>query len=404
MKITEVEAIPIGSPGEPPSSEGGIPLVTPLHIFEDFERLLGGPSCVGIRGGDVYYVIVRVHTDEGITGLGSVGVGHGSAVFIIREHLRRIVLGQNPFDVERLWGQMFRSTLNYGRKGVVIEAISGVDIALWDIIGKAVGQPVYNLIGGKTRDRIRVYASRLYAKEDLDALAEEAVAFKAQGFTAMKQRFGYGPASGPEGMRRNLTLVKTVRDAVGPDMELMADAYMGWDLPYAVRMIRMIEDAGVVLKWVEEPLIPDDMEGYCELRRSVDTPISAGEHEFTRYGHRDLIERRAVDILQPDVNRVGGITEAIKIWSMAAAHDLPVIPHMGQMHNYHLVISHLNSPMAEFLPPARPGTSPDEDNLHYALFTGEPLPQNGFIELSDRPGIGVELNEAQIAQWALPSV
>ena len=169
--------------------------------------------------------------------------------------------GQNPFDVELLWEKMFRSTINYGRKGVALEAISAVDIALWDIIGQATKQPVCNLLGGRTRERIRVYASRLYAHEDLELLAKQAAGFVQQGFTALKQRFGYGPQDGNVGMRKNLELVKTVRAAIGPEVELMADAYMGWDVAYAIKMIRMIEDAGLDLRWVEEPVIPDDIDG-----------------------------------------------------------------------------------------------------------------------------------------------
>ena len=217
----------------------------------------------------------------------------------------------------------------------------------------------------------------------------------------MKQRFGYGPRDGVEGMRRNLELVRTVRDAIGPDIELMADAYMGWDVTYAIRMIRMLEDAGVNLKWLEEPVIPDDVDGYAQIRRAVRTPISGGEHEFTRYGYRELIRKEAVDLLQPDVNRVGGITEARKIWAMAAAYDIPVIPHAGQMHNYHLVMAHLNSPMAEYFPGPSEGGALDDDTLFWELFAGEPRAENGCVCLPARPGLGLELNWARIREWAI---
>jgi L-alanine-DL-glutamate epimerase-like enolase superfamily enzyme len=303
--------------------------------------------------------------------------------------------------VELLWESMYRSTLNYGRKGLVLEAISALDIALWDIAGKATGQPVYNLLGGKTRDRIPVYGSRLYAFHDLERLAAQAEYLVKKGFKAVKQRFGYGPRDGLPGMRRNVELVRTVRQAVGSDIELMADAYMGWDVPYAIRMIRMLEDAGFNLRWVEEPVIPDDIDGYAQIRRSVATPISGGEHEFTRYGFRDLIRKEAVDILQPDVNRVGGITEARKIWAMAASFGLPVVPHAGQAHNYHLVMAHLNSPMAEYFPHPSEGGVLDDDTLFYELFTGEPLAVDGFITLPGAPGLGVELNEHRIRQWRI---
>ena len=399
MKITAVETILIGKPEGFFVGAQDEFLVTPLHIFPDYQRLLG-ENFVGVRGGPVYAVLVRIHTDVGLSGVGSAGVGSGAAAFVIEHHLAPIVCGQNPFDVELLWEQMFRSTINYGRKGLVLEAISAVDIALWDIMGKAADQPVYNLLGGKTRQRIQVYASRLYAHTNLDTLAAHAESFRKQGFQAMKQRFGYGPRDGAAGMRKNLELVKTVREVVGPDIDLMADAYMGWDVNYSIRMIRMIEDANLNLKWVEEPLIPDDIDGYAEVRRAVRTPISGGEHEFTRYGHRELIRKRAVDVLQPDVNRVGGITEAKKIWALAAAENLPVIPHAGQLHNYHLVMAHLNSPMAEYFPAPSEGGVLEDDTLFWELFEGEPRAVQGWVELSGQPGLGLELNEERVREWS----
>lgn len=399
MKITDFEIIQIGYPYGSQAAPRGEFLVTPLHFFPDYQKLLD-ENFVGLRGGPVYAVLVRIGTDEGLRGVGSAGVGNGAAAYILEHHLKPIVVGQSPFDVELLWEKMYRSTLNYGRRGVALEAISAVDIALWDIMGKATGQPVYNLLGGRTRERIRVYASRLYAHEDLDVLASQVEGFIKQGFTALKQRFGYGPQDGLQGMRKNLELVKTVREVAGPDVDLMADAYMGWDVPYAVRMIRMLEDAGLELKWVEEPVIPDDIDGYAKIRRAVRTPISGGEHEFTRYGYRELIEKEAVDILQPDVNRVGGITEARKIWAMASARNIAVIPHAGQLHNYHLVMAHLNSPMAEYFPPPEDGGELDDDTLFWELFKGEPRATEGWISLSEEPGLGLELNEERIRQWS----
>jgi L-alanine-DL-glutamate epimerase-like enolase superfamily enzyme len=400
MKITRIETILIRSADSSQVSGEGEFLVTPLHAFPDYQAMLG-EGFVGLRGGPVGAVLVRVETDEGITGIASVGVGNGGSAYIIEHCLRPVLLGASPFDVELLWEKMFRSSINYGRKGVAIEAISAVDIALWDVMGKALRQPVCNLLGGRTRDKIRVYSSRLYARTDLDRLAGEAAGFRGQGFTAMKQRFGYGPSDGYTGMQKNLELIRTVRDAVGPDVDLAADAYMGWDVPYAIRMIRMVEDAGLNLHWVEEPVIPDDINGYARIRRSVHTPISGGEHEFTRHGFRELIRREAVDILQPDVNRVGGITEAKKIWAMAAAEGLRVIPHAGQSHNYHLVMSHLNSPMAEYFPSPAEGAPLDDDTLFWELFRGEPQAVGGFITLSDAPGLGLEFNEDRVREWKL---
>jgi L-alanine-DL-glutamate epimerase-like enolase superfamily enzyme len=398
VKIASVEVLQIGQPTGLFTQAEGEFLVTPLHIFPNYRQLLG-EQFVGVRGGPVWAVLVKVTTDEGLYGIGSAGVGSGAAAYIIEHHLAPIAKGKDPFQVELLWEQMFRSTINYGRKGVTMEAISAVDIALWDIMGKATGQPVYNLLGGKTRDRIPVYASRLYAHHDLDLLANQAEGFVRQGFRALKQRFGYGPSDGPAGMRKNLELVRAVTSAAGSDIDVAADAYMGWDVSYAIRMIRMIEDAGIRLRWVEEPVIPDDIEGYAEIRRNVSTPISGGEHEFTRYGALELLRRGAVDILQPDVNRVGGITEARKIWALAAARNIPVIPHAGQLHNYHLVMAHLNSPMAEYFPPPGDGGALDDDTMFWEIFRGEPQARDGFIDLPSCPGLGLDLNEPRIAEW-----
>jgi L-alanine-DL-glutamate epimerase-like enolase superfamily enzyme len=398
MIVKGLETISIAPPESACLMPRGEFLASPLDAC-GLPLSSGEQSAAGLRGGPVCAVLVRVRTDDGLEGLGTVGVGSGAAAYVIQEHLKPLVVGQNPFDVELLWERMFRSTMNYGRKGLVLEAISAVDIALWDILGKAAGQPVYNLLGGRTKQRIPVYASRLYAHRDLDALAAQAAEHLKQGFTAMKQRFGYGPADGRPGMRKNLELVRTVREAVGPDVELMADAYMGWDVPYAIRMIRMLEDAGMDLRWVEEPVIPDDIDGYAQIRRAVATPISGGEHEFTRYGYRELIKREAVDVLQPDVDRVGGITEARKIWAMAAASGLQVIPHAGRLHNYHLVMAHLNSPIAEYFPHPTEGGALDDDSLFWELFEGEPRARDGYVELSATPGLGLELNEKRVTEW-----
>src|SRR6185437_554768 len=235
----------------------------------------------------------------------------------------------------------------FGRKGIGMVAISAVDIAIWDILGKAAGQPVFKLLGGRTKRRIPVYASKLYSQK-LDDLAAEASLYKQQGYRAMKLRFGWGPLEGAAGMERNIELVKTVRDVIGYEIDLMADAYMGWNLDYARRMLPLL--APFRLRWLEEPVIPDDIGGYAALNAQGLVPIAGGEHEFTLYGFRQLLETRAVSYIQFDTNRVGGITQARKIAALAEAYSVPVIPHAGQMHNFHIVIASLNSPMAEYFP------------------------------------------------------
>jgi L-lyxonate dehydratase len=394
-RVASIETISVAEPGERPDDEW---VTAPSDVFLEpgSRRTSDLPRP---QPGVVSNVIVRIRTDDGLEGLGTVGVASPASPAIIDHHLAPLVVGQSPFDVELVWERMFRATINIGRKGLVLEAISAIDIALWDIIGKATGQPVYNLLGGRTRDRIRAYVSQSYAKADLGAAREEAASYRSQGFTALKMRFGYGPTDGEAGKRKNYDLVATVRDAIGPDCELMADAYMGWDLAYAIDMIRRLEDLN--LRWVEEPLVPDDIEGYVRLRSVVSTPISAGEHEFTRWGYRELLSRGAVDIVQPDVNRMGGITEARKVWALASAFNVPVIPHSHQSHNAHLIMAHVNSPLIEFFPT---GVHRTGYTLFTEFFEGEPQARNGWVELGDAPGLGISLNEDVLEEYALPSV
>jgi L-alanine-DL-glutamate epimerase-like enolase superfamily enzyme len=194
---------------------------------------------------------------------------------------------------------MYRKTMAFGRKGVAMVAISAVYIALWDLLGKSAQQPVYRLLGGRTKPRIPVYASRLYSTPRKE-LAREARKYQQQGYKAMKLRFGWGPVDGAEGMQKNVALVRTVRETVGDGIDIMADAYMGWNLDYARRMLPLLEKFN--LRWLEEPVIPDDIHGYAELKRCGRIPIAGGEHEHTLFGFRELIEARAVDYLQFDTN------------------------------------------------------------------------------------------------------
>jgi L-alanine-DL-glutamate epimerase-like enolase superfamily enzyme len=275
-------------------------------------------------------------------------------------------------------------------------AISAVDIALWDLLGKAAKQPVFRLLGGRTKPRIPVYASRLYATE-LGELAAEAKRYKDDGFKAMKLRFGWGPVDGAEGMQRNIDLVRTVRETVGNDVDVMADAYMGWTLDYAKRMLPLLEP--FQLRWLEEPVIPDDIHGYAELKSYGRIPIAGGEHEFTLFGFRDLLQARALDYIQFDTNRVGGITQARKIAALAEAHGVPVIPHAGQMHNYHVVMASLNSPMAEYFPMVDVEVG---NELFWYLFAGEPKAKDGFINLADDvPGLGLSINDANLRDFEI---
>ena len=340
------------------------------------------------------WLIVEIFTDQGLVGIGNAALSPRITQQMIDQYLAPLLIGQNPWDTEFLWQHMYRKTMAFGRKGVAIVAISAIDIALWDLMGKAAKQPCYRLMGGRTKPRIPVYASRLYSIA-LEDLAAEASRYKGEGYGAMKLRFGWGPTDGAEGMARNIDLVRTVRETVGDEIDIMADAYMGWSLDYAKRMMRLLEPFN--LRWLEEAIIPDDVHGYHELRRFGSTPIAAGEHEFTSYGFRQMIEARALDYIQFDTNRVGGITAARKIQALAEAYSIPVVPHAGQMHNYHVVMASLNSPIAEYFPPVDVEVG---NELFWYIFQGEPVAKDGLIDLDDDvPGLGLTIDEAALAKF-----
>ena len=293
------------------------------------------------------WLVVEIETSDGIIGIGNAALSPRPCKSVIDNYLKNIIIGESIWDYEYLWQKMYRQTLAWGRKGIGMTAISAVDIAIWDAMGKAVDQPVFKLLGGKTKEKLPCYASKLYS-QPLDTLAKEAQHYLDQGFKAMKLRLGWGPNDGAEGMHKNIELIKTVRSVVGENVDLMADVYMGWTFEYAKRMLRLIDNQN--LRWLEEPVIADDVDGYAELRASCRTPISGGEHEYTLYGFRQLLEKRAVDVIQFDTNRVGGITQAHKICALAEAFQIPVIPHAGQVHNFHISMSSLNAPIVEYFP------------------------------------------------------
>ena len=392
MKITDIRARVFEWRGEtvPPQSHF---CTNPADMLRADDGDAGGDTMQSFRFHS--WLAVEVETDAGHVGLGNAALAPHVAKLIIERHLAPLIIGGDPWDYEHLWQKMYRGTMAWGRKGVAMAAISAVDIAIWDILGKAAGVPVFKLLGGRTKARIPVYASKLYS-QPLDTLAAEAERYKAAGFRAMKMRFGWGPRDGAAGMRRNVELVKTVREVVGDETDIMLEAYMGWTLDYARRMLPLL--APFNPRWLEEPVIPDDIAGYAELRAMNIVPISGGEHEFTPRGCAQLLDMRAVDVLQYDTNRVGGITAARKINAIAEAKSVPVIPHAGQMHNYHLVMADLNCPMAEFFPVHGVEIG---NELFYYLFEGDPEPQNGTLQLDDNtPGLGLALSEKGMGDFA----
>ena len=388
MKIERLRASNVGFSRPPMTLKRH--LVSNASLFDDFETRPAGWF------GDVVCTVVEVEADDGTVGIGTAGGFNGGALDLVGSYYADLLLGEDPRRHEHLWQRMYRTTVRFGRSGPAVAAISALDIACWDLHGKAEGKPVCDLLGGRTQARVPCYVSRLYALDDLDELAEEARGHVRAGFSRMKQRFGFGPKDGPEGIKRNVELVRTVREAVGDGVELAADAYMGWDTGYAMEIANRLRDFG--LSWIEEPLMPHDVDGYVELKRRVPWQRwSCGEHSYTKWDFKELIDRRAVDILQPDVNRMGGFTEALKVCALAEAAGLPVVPHSNEAHNLHLVFSRSPAvcPVVEYFPAVEPDTG---NELFWKLFRGNPEARDGALELTERPGLGIEIDEGVLTE------
>jgi L-rhamnonate dehydratase len=323
-------------------------------------------------------LVVQVEADDGSIGLGVTTAGAPGA-WIIERHLARLVEGQRVTDLEQLWDQMYLSTLHYGRKGVVLNAISGVDLALWDLLGQIRQEPVYQLLGGAVRDELTCYATG--PRPDLA---------KQLGFIGGKLPLRHGPAEGEEGLRANLATLADMRQRVGDDFWLMWDCWMSLDVDYATRLAHAANEHR--LRWIEEPLLPDDYWGHAELRSRMPARmlLTAGEHEATRWGFRLLLEMGRVDIIQPDVGWCGGITELLRIAALADSHGKAVVPHASSVYSYHFAVSRPNSPFTEFLMMHPQAT--EVIPMMHPLLLDEPVPHDGRLRVPDRPGFGVRLN------------
>lgn len=325
-------------------------------------------------------LVVEIEASDGNVGF-AVTTGGEIGAWIAEKHLARFVEGKQVTEIEKIWDQMFNATLYYGRKGVVINTISCIDLALWDLLGKVRQQPVHQLLGGPVRDELVFYATG--ARPDLA---------KQMGFIGGKMPLVHGPAEGDEGLRKNIEHLAKMRNAVGDDFWLMYDCWMSLDVNYATRLAQAAQ--AYDLKWIEEALPPDDYWGYAQLKRDVPKGmlVNTGEHEATRWGFRMLLEMDCCDVIQPDVGWCGGITELIKISALADAHNKLVVPHGSSVYSYHFVITRHNSPFAEFLMMA-----PQADEvvpMFNPLLLDEPVPENGRMAAAklDKPGFGVRLN------------
>ena len=332
---------------------------------------------IGVLGSTV----VEIETEGGTIGVAT-GTGGVPAAWLIENHFARFLVGQDARNTNLIWDQMYRASLPYGRKGITVMAISTVDLALWDLLGKIRKEPVYNLIGGRTRDEISFYCT-----------GPDAGAIKNMGFWGAKVPLPHGPADREEGLVKNVAFLEAHRKAVGPDFPLMVDCYMSLNVPYAIELAELCKDIGIY--WWEEVLSPEDVDGYRQIRQAHPTlKWTTGEHEYTRFGFRPLIEERLIDILQPDVMWVGGLTELLKIAAHASTLEIPVIPHGSGPYSYHFIASQSGAPLCEYVASSADGRSilPVFGNL----FDGEEVPTNGKLTLSKSPGFGMTIRDRSV--------
>ena len=343
--------------------------------------------------------LVEIETADGIVGWGECYGPSAVAKTFIDTQLAARVIGRDPFDVEVVWEDLYNRIKDYGPKGMSIAAISGIDIALWDIIGKSVGKPVHKLIGGAFRTEVDAYATGMYFI-DMDNLVgeavEEAEGYAKAGFKAMKMKIGLGS------IRRDIERVAAVRKAIGPDVKLMVDANHSLTVPTAIRMGRALEELDI--DWFEEPISPEDIDGYVAVSAALDIAVAGGENEFTRWGFKDAIARKAMDIVQPDVCAAGGISECKKIAAMATAHGVECVPHawgsaIGLAATIHFLASIPDQPPCLF--PVSPMLEFEQEENpfrdHLAL---EPIVQrDGTVKVPNGPGLGIEIDRAVIEKY-----
>ena len=364
-------------------------------LFAPFPEAIADAARV-IAGRDV--LIVEVVTDEGYVGTGiltGLGVAYGSEIHIIdsviTQSLKPMLIGKDPLLINDLWSIMYKGTTRFGRRGAVLRAISGVDIALWDLLGKVAGMPVYRILGGKS-GKVKVYATGGFYNQDhdLEKLTKEMEDYLDEGFTAVKMKVGKNPNTDVE-------RVRVVRETIGPDIDLLIDANEAWDWNTALRFANRIQQYDIY--WMEEPVAPDDMEGYIKLNEKSPIPIAAGENGYTKYEFKDMIARNAVSVVQPDVTRVGGITEWMKVAHMAEAFGMPCVSHAVSEVHVSCIAAAPNAPMMEYFTHKQ-----YLQTFMTELFVepeGVRQMKDGYVYCSEKPGLGIEMDPDLLSKYTV---
>jgi len=353
----------------------------------------------GIADGSQDDLVIKISTDEGIVGIGEVDSAPEAVAALVERpsshaiagSLHDLLVGEDPRDVERLWWKMYRGLIYIGRRGIALHALSGIDIALWDIKGKAEGKPVHELLGGAKHDRVRAYASMLMPDTPGET-AERVGKLCDDGFTAVK--LGWGPLG--KDPRHDVVLATAAKEAAG-EAEILIDAGFGYgkDAKTAIGVARELEQLGVF--WLEEPFDPDEYEAYAELADTVDIRVAAGEQDTTVWGFRELIERGHVDLVQPDVTRCGGITEWLRIAALAREHGVETVPHAWKSGIIKAASLQCNAviPDALFQEYCVADTPINQTLTHERL----PLEDGGFVRVPTAPGIGVTLDDEVVERY-----
>ncbi|MDP1868851.1 MAG: mandelate racemase/muconate lactonizing enzyme family protein [Bradyrhizobium sp.] len=347
-------------------------------------------------------MVVEIETDDGMVGWGEC-YGPARITAAVVQAIAPWLIGEDPLRTEFLWQIIYARLRDHGQKGAVIEGLSGIDIALWDIKGKHFGVPVHRLLGGPLRSEVQAYATGLYRRKSGDPLkylAEEAVGYVAEGFKAVKLKVGFGVAE-------DAAVTRAVREAIGPDVALMVDANHAYDAVAAIRLGRMIEPYDI--GWFEEPVPPEDVAGYREVKAALSIPIAGGECEFTRFGFRDLLASRAIDIVQPDTCAAGGLSECKKIADIAEAFGVRYNPHVwgtGIAIAASLqLLAVLPSQTPHSLAPLEPMLEFDrtEHPIRQSLLLQPIEHVKGIVQVPGGPGLGIDVDRDMLARFAIES-
>jgi L-rhamnonate dehydratase len=386
QKITAVELVELEGHYEAEAGVNRQAQVNPLDVYDELRPPVYEDKPAGNKNVKTSAIYLRIKTDSGLEGL--YGPIEKEPAIVVYEDLRPFLMGKDALATELLWDEMYRSN-RHSRDGFFLMAISAVDNTLWDLKGRFFGVPVYRLLGGPTRKSIEVYASCLGFSLQPEAVRKRALALKQEGYRYQKWFIGYGPGSGAEGLDKNVELVRVLRETVGNDTELMFDAFSGWDQTYALEWAHQVERYHP--RWMEEIAHPEKIGSFVNLHHGTTIPIASGEHFYGRWEVQRYLQAGALSVVQADPEWCGGISELLKIGTIASLYDVPVIPHGHSLHAaMHVIASQspMTFPLGEYLI--------NKMKHYYHFERNPPFPERAHLALPDKPGFGIELDPAKI--------